>query len=147
MLKEAYKYLREQVFTLSDSNREKGSFYNLKEGRLQLNIRIFFIYIISLYLSIFILYLYIIIYIFILYLLEILYSEGSRHWNRLPREVLAILSLGMFKVRLDGSPGEDGRMATLLMSRGLEQGSISNPSQSMILFLYECKYQNNIPLT
>lgn len=39
MLKEAYKYLRVKVSTLLDSDREKGNFYNLREGRLRLNIR------------------------------------------------------------------------------------------------------------
>ncbi|GAB0189941.1 hypothetical protein GRJ2_001459400 [Grus japonensis] len=75
-LKGAYKKAGEALFTRTWSDRMRDNGFKLKEGRVRLDIRKKFFTVMVV-----------------------------RHWNRLPREVVAAPSLEVFKARLDGALG------------------------------------------
>jgi len=55
-----------------------------------------------------------------------------RHWNRSPREAVAVPSLGVFKARLDGVLSNLGWWkVSLLMAGGLELNYLSGPFQPL----------------
>ena len=75
-LKGVYKHEGNQLFIWIDSNRTRGNGFKLKEGRCRLDVR------------------------------RKLFTENLvRCWNRLPRGVVDVLSLEVFKARSDGSLG------------------------------------------
>jgi len=71
-LKVAYEKERERLFTRTCSDGRRGNGFKLKEGRFRLDIRKKF------------------------FMLRV-----ASHWTRLPREVLDVPYLEVFKVRLD----------------------------------------------
>ena len=73
-LKEAYKKAGEGLFTRTCSDRTRSNGFKLKEGRLRLDVRNKFFAV-----------------------------RVVRHWNRLPREVVAGPCLEVFKARSDGA--------------------------------------------
>ncbi|GAB0177899.1 hypothetical protein GRJ2_000255200 [Grus japonensis] len=75
-LKGAYKKAGEGLFTRACSDRTRGNGFKLKEGKFRLDIR-----------------------------KKFFTARVVRHWNRLPREVVAASSLAMFKARLDEALG------------------------------------------
>ena len=75
-LKRAYKQEGSQLFERADNSRTKGNGYKLKEGRFRLDVRGKFFT-----------------------------MRVVRCWSRLPREVVDVPSLEVFKTRLDGALG------------------------------------------
>ncbi|GAB0188795.1 hypothetical protein GRJ2_001344800 [Grus japonensis] len=75
-LKGAYRKAGEGLFTRAWSDRTRGNGLQLKEGRFRLDVRKKFFTV-----------------------------RVVRHWNRLPREIVAAPSLEVFKTRLDGALG------------------------------------------
>ncbi|GAB0178024.1 triadin [Grus japonensis] len=75
-LKGAYKKDGERLFTRAFNNRTRGNGFKLKEGGFRLGLR-----------------------------KKLFTMRLVRHWNRLPREVVAAPSLEVFKARLDGALG------------------------------------------
>jgi len=73
-LKGAYRKAGKGLFTRACSDRTKGNSSKLKEGRFRLDMKKKFFTV-----------------------------RVVRPWNRLPREAVAALSLGVFKARLDGA--------------------------------------------
>jgi len=73
-LKGAYGKDGEGLFTRVCSDRTRGKGFKLKEGRFRLDIR-----------------------------KKFFTMRVMKHWNRLPREVVAAPSLAVFKARLDGA--------------------------------------------
>ena len=73
-LKGAYRKEGEELFTRPCSDRIRGNGFKLKEGRFISGER-----------------------------KKLFTLRMVRHWNRLPREVVAAPSLEVFKVRLDGA--------------------------------------------
>jgi len=73
-LKGAYRKDGEGLFTRVCSDRTRGNSCKLKEGRFRLDIT-----------------------------KKIFTMRVVKHWNRLPREAVAALSLEVFKARLDGA--------------------------------------------
>jgi len=73
-LKGAYRKAEEGLFTKAHRDRTRGNGLKLKEGTVRLDIRKKFFTV-----------------------------RVVRHWNRLPREVVATPSLAVFKARLDGA--------------------------------------------
>ena len=73
-LKGAYRKDGEGVFNRQFSGRMSGNVFKLKEGRFRSDVRKKFFPV-----------------------------RVARHWNRLPREVVAAPSLAVFKARLDGA--------------------------------------------
>jgi len=73
-LKAAYKKAGEGVFTRARSDRTRGNGFKLKEGRFRLVIR-----------------------------KKLFAMRLVRHWNMLPKEVVAVPPLEVFKARLDGA--------------------------------------------
>ncbi|KFV20610.1 hypothetical protein N340_11933, partial [Tauraco erythrolophus] len=75
-LKGAYKKDGEGLFTRACTDKTRGNVFKLKEGRFRLDIR-----------------------------KKFFTQRAVRHWNRLPREVVAAPSLEVFKARLDEALG------------------------------------------
>ena len=75
-MKGAYKQEWNQLFERVDNSRIRGNGFKLKEGRFRLDIR-----------------------------WKFFTGRVARFWNRLPREVADVLSLEVFKARLDGTLG------------------------------------------
>ena len=73
-LKGAYKQERDQIFTRSNNYRMSTNDFKLKEGKIRLDVR-----------------------------KKFFTQRLLRHWNRLPREVIDVPSVGAFKARLDGA--------------------------------------------
>jgi len=73
-LKGAYREDGERLFTRVCSDRTRGNGSKLKEGRFRSDIRKKFFTV-----------------------------RVVKHWHRLPREAVAVPSLAVFKVRLDGA--------------------------------------------
>ena len=73
-LKGAYRKDGEGLFIRECRDRMRGNDFKLKEGRFRLDIR-----------------------------KKCFTVRLVRHWNRLPREVVAVPSLKVFKARLDGA--------------------------------------------
>jgi len=73
-LKGAYKTAGKGLFTRTCSYRTRDNGFKLEEGRFRLGIRVKFFTV-----------------------------RVMRHWNRLPRQVVAAPSLAVFKARLDGA--------------------------------------------
>jgi len=73
-LKGAYRKDGEGLFTWVCSDRTRGNGFKLKEGRFRLNIR-----------------------------KKFFAMRVVKHWNRLPRAVVDVPSLKLFKARLDGA--------------------------------------------
>jgi len=73
-LKGAYRKNGEGLFTRVCNDRTRGNSSKLKEGRFRLDIR-----------------------------KKFFTMRVVKHWNRLPREAVAALSLAVFKARLDGA--------------------------------------------
>jgi len=73
-LKGAYRKAGEGFFTRAHSDRTKGNGFKVKEGRFRLGIK-----------------------------KKFFPMKVVRHWNRLPRAVVAASSLEVFKARLDGA--------------------------------------------
>jgi len=71
-LKGAYRKDEEGLFTRMCSDRTRGNGSKLKEGRFRLDIR-----------------------------KKFFTMRAVKHWNRLPREAVAVSSLELFKARLD----------------------------------------------
>jgi len=77
-------------------------------------------------------------------------SEGRlRYWNRLPREVVDVLSLGVFQARLDGALGNPIEYLIYQLATVWQGGwnlmiceVPSNPNHSMILNTYVCTLHN-----
>ena len=78
-LKGAYKQKGNQLFERVDNSRTRGNCFKLREGRFRLDVRGKFFTI-----------------------------RVVRCWNRLSREVVDVLSLEVFKARLDGALGSLG---------------------------------------
>jgi len=102
-LKEADKNREDRLFSRACCNRTKGNSFTLKEGRFRLDIRKKF------------------------FSLRVV-----RHWNRLPREAVAALSLEVFEARLNGA------LSNLVSWKGSRSWNwtifkvLSNPNHSMI---------------
>jgi len=73
-LKGSYKKAAERHFTRAGSDKARGNGFKLKEGRFRLDRR-----------------------------KKFFTMRLVRHWNRLPREVVDVASLAVFKARLDGA--------------------------------------------
>jgi len=91
-LKGTYRKAGDGLFTGACSDRTRGNGFKLKEGRLRLHTR------------------------------KILFAmRVVRHWNRLPRAVVAAPSLEVFKAGLDGALSNlIWWKVSLLMAGGLE---------------------------
>ena len=75
-LKGAYKDAREGLFIKDCSDRTRGDGFKLKQGKFRFDIKKFFT------------------------------MRVVRCWNRLPKEVVNVPSLAVFKARLDGALGD-----------------------------------------
>ncbi|PKU45425.1 hypothetical protein llap_4278 [Limosa lapponica baueri] len=74
ILKGTYRKDGEGLFIRECSDRRKGNSFKVKEGRFRLDIR-----------------------------KKLFTVKVTRHWNRLPRQVVDAPSLEVFKTRLDGT--------------------------------------------
>jgi len=91
-LKGAYRKDGEGLFTRMCSDRARGNGCKLKEGRFRLDM-----------------------------MKKFFTMRVMKHWNRLPREAVAALSLEVFKARLDGALSNlVWWKVSLLMAGGLE---------------------------
>lgn len=106
-----YRQEGDQLFMQRKSGRTRGNDFDLKEGRIRLDIK-----------------------------KKFLTMSMVQYWNRLPREAADAPSLEASKTRLDGAIGSlIWWVATLLMAEGLElnglQGSFqSQPFQSKTFY-------------